>query len=84
MGFQETEIVSLAAPITKAAWQVETPEQLPEMLRRSFEMALSGRPGPVLLDIPMDIQRMDVPEDAPGTDRSRRPVRTSIRPPSTT
>ena len=66
MGFQETEIVSLAAPITKAAWQVETPEQLPEMLRRSFETALSGRPGPVLLDIPMDIQRMDVPEDGLG------------------
>ena len=36
------------------------------MLRRSFETALSGRPGPVLLDIPMDIQRMDVPEDGLG------------------
>ncbi len=66
MGFQETEIISLAAPITKAAWQVETPEQLPGLLRRSFELAISGRPGPVLLDIPMDIQRMDVPEDALG------------------
>jgi Thiamine pyrophosphate-requiring enzymes [acetolactate synthase, pyruvate dehydrogenase (cytochrome), glyoxylate carboligase, phosphonopyruvate decarboxylase] len=61
MGFQETDIVSLAAPITKAAWQVETPEQLPVMLQRSFQLAKSGRPGPVLLDVPMDIQRADVP-----------------------
>ena len=68
MGFQETDIVSLAAPITKAAWQVETPEQLPVLLRRSFELARSGRPGPVLLDVPMDIQRADVPmvDDTPS------------------
>jgi acetolactate synthase I/II/III large subunit len=61
MGFQETDIVAVAAPITKAAWRVETPEQLPVMLQRSFELAISGRPGPVLLDVPMDIQRADVP-----------------------
>jgi acetolactate synthase-1/2/3 large subunit len=59
MGFQETDIVALAAPITKAAWQVETPEQLPLLLRRSFQLAISGRPGPVLLDVPMDIQRAE-------------------------
>ena len=59
MGFQETDIVALAAPITKAAWQVKTPEELPILLRRSFQLALSGRPGPVLLDVPMDIQRAD-------------------------
>jgi acetolactate synthase-1/2/3 large subunit len=61
LGFQETDIISLAAPITKAAWQVETPEQLPVLLQRSFQLASSGRPGPVLLDVPMDIQRADVP-----------------------
>jgi acetolactate synthase I/II/III large subunit len=61
LGFQETDIVSLAGPITKAGWQVETPEQLPLLLQRSFQLASSGRPGPVLLDVPMDIQRADVP-----------------------
>jgi len=61
MGFQETDIVALAAPITKAAWQVKTPEELPILLRRSFQLAISGRPGPVLLDVPMDIQRADAP-----------------------
>jgi acetolactate synthase-1/2/3 large subunit len=61
LGFQETDIVALAAPITKAAWQVKTPEELPILLRRSFRLAISGRPGPVLLDVPMDIQRADAP-----------------------
>ena len=61
MGFQETDIVALAGPITKAAWQVQTPEQLPGLLQRSFQLAISGRPGPVLLDVPMDIQRIDAP-----------------------
>jgi acetolactate synthase-1/2/3 large subunit len=61
MGFQETDIVALAGPITKAAWQVKTPDELPGLLRRSFELSTSGRPGPVLLDVPMDIQRSEVP-----------------------
>lgn len=61
LGFQETDIVALAAPITKAAWQVKTPEELHVLLRRAFQLAISGRPGPVLLDVPMDIQRADAP-----------------------
>jgi acetolactate synthase I/II/III large subunit len=76
MGFQETDIVSLAAPITKAAWQVETPEQLPALLQRSFQLASTGRPGPVLLDVPMDIQRADVPT----VDNSRSVKPTAGRP----
>lgn len=68
LGFQETDIVAMAKPITKAAWQVETPESLPELLDRAFTVALSDRPGPVLLDIPMDIQRSDItaPERGPA------------------
>jgi acetolactate synthase-1/2/3 large subunit len=61
-GFQETDIVSMARPVTKAAWLVEQPERLPEMLRDAFELACAGRPGPVLLDIPMDVQRADIAE----------------------
>jgi acetolactate synthase-1/2/3 large subunit len=54
----------MAQPITKAAWQVLTPEDLPQMLERAFDLALAGRPGPVLLDVPMDIQntKLNVPE----------------------
>jgi acetolactate synthase I/II/III large subunit len=61
-GFQETDIVSMARPVTKAAWLVTEPKRLPEMLREAFAVACAGRPGPVLLDIPMDVQRADIAE----------------------
>lgn len=56
-GFQETDIVSMAAPITKWAYQVTDVQQLPGALAKAFDTAMAGRPGPVLLDIPMNIQR---------------------------
>lgn len=62
LGFQETDIVSMAKPITKAAWQVLDPKELPAMLEKAFDLALSGRPGPVLIDIPMDVQRAELDE----------------------
>lgn len=63
LGFQESDIVSMSKPITKASWQVRTPSELPDMLERAFDLAVSGRPGPVLVDIPMDVQNsmLDVP-----------------------
>jgi acetolactate synthase-1/2/3 large subunit len=67
LGFQETDIVAMAKPITKAAWLVKTPEELPGLLEEAFRVATEGRPGPVLIDVPMDIQRaeIDVPEEIP-------------------
>ncbi|MEI7851285.1 MAG: thiamine pyrophosphate-binding protein [Kiritimatiellales bacterium] len=59
-GFQETDIVSIVKPITKAAWLVRTAEELPFILDEAFRIACDGRPGPVLIDIPMDVQRMEV------------------------
>jgi len=63
LGFQETDIVSMARPITKAAWLVERAADLPDLLREAYRLARSGRPGPVLLDIPMDVQREEVDGD---------------------
>lgn len=57
LGFQETDIVSVVRSITKGAWKIEDPESLPEILEEAYALALSGRPGPVLVDIPMDVQR---------------------------
>ena len=64
LGFQETDIVAMVGPISKAAWCVERTEDIPELLERAFVVARSGRPGPVLLDIPMDVQRgtIDLPD----------------------
>jgi acetolactate synthase-1/2/3 large subunit len=60
LGFQETDIVSMARPVTKAAILVNDPADLPRLLAEAFELAVSGRPGPVLLDVPMDVQRAEI------------------------
>ena len=56
-GFQETDIVSMAKTVTKEAVQVTRADEIPEVLTRLYQTAMSGRKGPVLLDIPMDVQR---------------------------
>lgn len=60
LGFQETDIASVVGSITKAALRVPDPESLPGLLDDAFRIASSGRPGPVLLDIPMDVQRAEI------------------------
>ncbi len=57
LGFQETDIVSMAGQITKFAHKIECPEEIPAVLEKAFEIASEGRPGPVLIDIPMDVAR---------------------------
>lgn len=59
-GFQETDIVSIVAPVTKYAVQVNRKEEIRYQLEKAFAIAVSGRPGPVLLDLPMDVQRQDI------------------------
>lgn len=59
-GFQETDIVSIVAPVTKFAACVREAAEVPAMLQRAYDVAVEGRPGPVLVDIPMDVQRADI------------------------
>ena len=66
LGFQETDIVSMVGPITKAAWKIQTPEEIPAMFEKAFYVATSGRPGPVLLDVPMDVQRAEIQDTSPS------------------
>jgi acetolactate synthase-1/2/3 large subunit len=56
LGFQETDIVSMAKPITKKTYQIEEAAQVPTLFQEAYQLAMSGRPGPVLIDIPMNIQ----------------------------
>jgi acetolactate synthase-1/2/3 large subunit len=60
LGFQETDIGAMAAPITKAVFRVSEAEDLPQILDDAFRIATTGRRGPVLVDIPMDVQRDQV------------------------
>jgi len=63
-GFQETDIVSVVRPIVKYAVLVSEADRLRFELEKAWEIALSGRPGPVLLDLPMDVQRTEVDPEA--------------------
>jgi acetolactate synthase-1/2/3 large subunit len=65
LGFQETDVAAMAAPIAKAAWRVETIEELPRRFAEAFALARSGRPGPVLVDVPLDLQLADVEAPLP-------------------
>ncbi len=59
-GFQETDIVSMVTPITKFAKKIESVEDLVITLPKALGIALEGRMGPVLLDIPMNIQKAEI------------------------
>jgi acetolactate synthase I/II/III large subunit len=63
MGFQETDIVSMVKPITKYAVLVTDPTRIRYELEKAVHIARSGRPGPVLVDIPDDLQRGSIDVD---------------------
>lgn len=54
--FQEADIVGITMPITKHSYQVSNPDLIPSTIKTSFELAKSGRPGPVLIDVPKEVQ----------------------------
>jgi acetolactate synthase-1/2/3 large subunit len=63
IGFQEIDMVSIVAPITKYAVTVTDPEQVRYVLEKAVYEARSGRPGPVWVDIPLDVQAAIIDED---------------------
>jgi len=63
IGFQETEIVDICRTITKYAVLVKDPYRVRYELQKAVAIAKAGRPGPVLVDIPDDLQRMDIDPD---------------------
>jgi acetolactate synthase-1/2/3 large subunit len=72
-GFQEADILGATLPFVKHSFQVTDARQIPEYVHEAFHVASTGRPGPVLLDIPTDLSRADIdyqprtePVDMPG------------------
>lgn len=57
--FQETDMVGISRPIVKHSFQVRHASQLPGVIKKAFHIACTGRPGPVVIDIPKDITRPD-------------------------
>ena len=54
--FQETDIVGITSPITKMNYLVKNIKEIPRIIKEAYYIAQTGRPGPVLVDIPNDIQ----------------------------
>jgi acetolactate synthase I/II/III large subunit len=62
-GFQEADTVGITMPVVKHSFQVLDPREIPHMVHEAFYLARTGRPGPVLVDVPQDLSRADIPYD---------------------
>lgn len=60
IGFQETDIVSIVTPITKKAYSIQTAKEIPFILEEAYQISMTGRPGPVLIDVPMNVQNEEI------------------------
>jgi len=54
-GFQETDMMGISRPIVKHSYMVSDPSQIPMLVKKAFYLATTGRPGPVVIDIPKDM-----------------------------
>nr|HMN58620.1 thiamine pyrophosphate-binding protein [Ottowia sp.] len=61
--FQAVDIASIARPVTKMATTVLEPAQVPRVFQQAFHLMRSGRPGPVLIDLPFDVQMAEIEFD---------------------
>jgi acetolactate synthase-1/2/3 large subunit len=67
-GFQEADVTGITLPIVKHSFMVTDPRHIPEYIHKAFHIASTGRPGPVLVDVPQDLSRADIDyEPATGT-----------------
>lgn len=53
--FQETDMIGVSRPIVKHSFMVQNPQDIPEVIKKAFFIATTGRPGPVVIDIPKDV-----------------------------
>jgi acetolactate synthase-1/2/3 large subunit len=66
-GFQEADTIGITMPIVKHSFMIQHPLEIPRSLHEAFHIARTGRPGPVVVDIPQDLSRADIPYE-PVTD----------------
>ena len=87
--FQEADITGITMPVTKHNMLVKDPGQIAEAIREAFHIASTGRPGPVLVDIPKDVlinettwkwpERVDLPGYKPTTKGNQRQIREAAK-----
>jgi acetolactate synthase I/II/III large subunit len=59
-GFQEADTIGITMPVVKHSFMIQHPQELPRAIHEAFYIARSGRPGPVLVDIPQDLSRAEI------------------------
>ncbi len=83
--FQEASVLGITMPVTKHSYQVRDVAELPQVIKEAFHIATTGRPGPVLIDLPKDISnakgvfRYDDPVCLPGYQPTVEPNRLQLR-----
>jgi acetolactate synthase I/II/III large subunit len=80
--FQESDALGMSRPVTKWNQQVRSPDEIAFVVRRALEIASTGRPGPVLIDVPKDIQLAPLtrPRSAPRSGREQKPAERPLPP----
>ena len=64
-GFQEADVTGITMPVVKHSLLVTDPRHIPEYIHAAFHIASTGRPGPVLVDVPQDLSRADIEYEPP-------------------
>jgi len=59
-GFQEADTIGITMPVVKHSFMIQRPQEIPRAIHEAFYIARSGRPGPVLVDIPQDLSRAEI------------------------
>lgn len=77
-GFQEIDMVSMAKPVTKYAVQVRDPKNIVRELNLAWQIANTGRKGPVLIDLPMNVQRGEVEDPVYDMEFSEEEIETAV------
>src|SRR6185437_10057716 len=60
-GFQEADTIGITMPVVKHSFMIQHPLEIPRTIHEAFYVARTGRPGPVIVDVPVDLSRADVP-----------------------
>jgi acetolactate synthase-1/2/3 large subunit len=88
-GFQEADTIGITMPIVKHSFMIQHPRDLPRSIHEAFHIARTGRPGPVVVDIPQDLSRADIPYEPvddvhlpgyqPTTDGNQKQIRLAAK-----
>ena len=88
-GFQEADTIGITMPIVKHSFMIQHPLEIPRTLHEAFHIARTGRPGPVVVDIPQDLSRADIPYEPvddvhlpgyqPTTDGNQKQIRLAAK-----